>query len=232
MAVVKKTWDELLQKNNKMTNLFDNMSTLATAVDTAFNTKYNASTHVADVLSDIKTDYLTVGSGLWKELEIFMSSFKEEDKRPYRTIQDKLTRYLVFFAKMITDDGLARSLITQRNFANNNHSGSTDKNYYSETPQIELSNFEEGIKYASNLGKNESIMNSSQSGASGETVKSKSWDEELKNLRFAFYNDLVDFIVDLPNTLYNYYALDSRPAMSLIKASYDYRKNLVKNKIL
>ena len=42
----------------------------------------------------------------------------------------------------------------------------------------------------------------------------------MKNLRLVFYNDLMDFIAWIPNIIYNYYCLDSRPAPALVKEYY------------
>lgn len=212
---------------NNLTNIIDSgLETYAQELDALFLEKYSVTTQVKDSLLATKSYLLNNSNNLWSDLPIFISSFKVKDQRPAKSIKDKLIRYMSFFTKMLTDDGIARSLVTSRNFSNRNNSSTTDKNYYSETPQIELTNFEEGIKYASNLGKNESTLSSGQAGTSGETVTSKSWDEELKNLRFTFYNDLVDFIVDIPNVLYNYYSLDSRPALEIQKARFDYYKQI------
>lgn len=237
MAVVKMTWNDLVTSTG-IQYLIDNTITgLGDNLDSAFETKYGTRTNIASLLASINTQYLKptpqVGSpNLWEDLPIYLSSYKVKDSRALSTIKDKLIRYLKFFTKMITDDGITRNLVTSRNFANNNSSTTVDKNLYSETPQIQLDNFENAIKYASNVARNDSNVTGAQSGASGETVTSKSWDEQMKNLRFAFYNDLAEFIADIPNILYNYYSLDSYPVPALVKARRDYYKNLVENQIL
>ena len=224
MAVIKKTWDEMLTEDNEISNIIDStVITLGSDLDTAFNTKYGSSTKVAEALTDMSNDYLKPANsqnarGLWEDLPIFLSSFKLKDRRPSLQVKDNLIRYLKFLTKMVTDEGITRKMVVARNFANNNSSSNTDKNVYSETPQLVLQDFEDAIQYASNVSRNENIGSSAQSGASGETANNVNWDEALKNLQFAFYNEIVDYIISIPSELYNYYALDSRPITELVVA--------------
>ena len=179
-------------------------------------------TQVKGLIDYINDYYFTAGETcVWKDMPIYMSSFKEKDKRIVFTLRDRLLKYLRFFTKMITDDGLMRRMSVSRNFSNNSTDNNTSRNYYSETPQESLDNFETAIiQYASNLTKDTSNRNGTQSGNSSETATNLSWDEGMKNLRLVFYNDLVDFIAEIPNIVYNYYCLDSRPAPALVSEYY------------
>lgn len=232
MAVIKKTWDEMLTENNDIVSIIDSdIISLGSSLDSAFNTKYGISTKVATALTDISNDYLKPSDspnarGLWEDLPIYLSSYKLKDRRACIKIKDNLIRYLRFLTKMVTDEGLQRKMVVARNFANNNTSSNTDKNVYSETPQLELQDFEDAIAYASNVSRNENSGSSSQSGASGETATNVNWEESLKNLQFAFYNEIVDYIVSLPSELYNYYSLDSKPITELVKARREALYNL------
>lgn len=221
---MKKTWDEILQEDNEITTIIDSdVITLATNLDSAFNTKYGVTTKVATALTDIANDYLKPSNsenarGLWEDLPIFLSNYKLKDRRPSIQIKDNLIRYLRFLTKMITDEGLQRKMVVNRNFNNSNTSNNTDKNVYSETPQLEIQTFEEAISYASNVSRNDNSGSSTQAGTSGETATNVNWEESLKNLQFAFYNEIIAYIVSLPSELYNYYALDSRPITELVVA--------------
>lgn len=234
--VVKKTWNELLQENNGLTTnlITQKLSELATALDSAFNTKYgesNTLSKIANLLAGIQSDYFVVmpsesGNGLWEDLPIYLSSYKLKDRRCANYFYDKLMKYITFLTKMITDEGLQRKMVVSRNFSNRNTSHNTDKNVYSETPQLELQSFEEAINYASNVSRNDNDGGSTQAGTSGETATNVNWEEALKNLQFAFYNELVDYICSIPNEVYRYYSLDSYPCTELLKYSYETLRNL------
>lgn len=222
----------MLQEDNEIATIIDNnIIGLGSALDSAFETKYGTLTKVANALTDISNDYLKPSDspnarGLWEDLPIYLSSFKLKDRRVCLQVKDNLIRYLKFLLKMTNDEGLQRKMVVSRNFANSNSSSNTDKNVYSETPSIELQNFEEAIKYASNVSRNDNTGSSSQSGASGETATNVNWEEALKNLQFAFYNEIVDYIISIPSELYNYYSLDSRPITELVKARREALYNL------
>ena len=229
MAVVKKTWKELTTNlSSVISALFTEASTLAGDVDTAFNTKYNTTLNsVSNALEMIRDDFLSPATTIWADMTIYMSSFKENDKRFIKVISDNLNKYLLFIKKMITDEGIKRDMIISRNYSNGTHSDGTDKNYFSETPQAELENFEDAIiRYASNLGKNNSSTDTRQNGSSGETTKSVNWDEQFKNLEFAFRNELVDYITRIPDMIYMNYCLDSRPFTEIRKEWYKHLKSL------
>ena len=228
--VVKKTWNELLTETNGITGIIDTtVINLGKDVDTSFNTKYEKGhTNLEGLLRDIKDYFLTSSdNNVWKELNIFMSSYKLKDFRFCRVIRDNLIKYLIFINKMINDEGIKRRMSTSRSFSNGTSSESEDKNYFSETPQATLDNFETAIiKYASNLGKNDVTSTTRQNGSNTENVNSANWEEEFKNLEFAFYNDLADYITRIPDMLYNNFCLDSRPCTEIRKASREAIKDL------
>ncbi len=227
--ILTKTWNEMItNERTKISEIIDSyVIAEGTQIDTLFNTKYGINTEIANALNLVKDDYLTDG-GIWEDLPIYLSSYKENDRRLSLHIKDNLKRYIRFYTKMITDDGLAKRIVINRTFENTTEGESTDKNIYSETPSIELDNFEEGIKYASNLSQNSNDNTLNASGENEEISKTTTWEEELKNVRFAFYNDLIDYIEKIPNLLYEYYALDSRPAKELIKATHEYFKTIIR----
>lgn len=245
MAVIKTTWGTLIDSLGIYDNLYDGGNAviyhLISDVDDAFYQKYGTDTELADALESIAHQFLQKGSGatkhVWDNLPIYCSSYKYNIKdgivismeyRILHLICDNLTRYAIFFKKMITDEGLQRKLLTSKEYTHNNESDSGDKNVYSETPELELDNFEDAIKFASNVSKADLHNESEQTGSSTETVNSTSWEEGLRNLRFAFYNDLIYYINSIPNLIYSYYSLDSMPATELVKEQREYLKTVSK----
>lgn len=165
-------------------------------------------------------------NNIWKDMDIFLSSFKEKDKRIFNEIRLRLFQYLGFFKKVLTDDGVARKMVTHRNYSGTGTSSGDYKNYYSETPQIELTNFDDAIKYASTLEKNEDSRDTSKEGESDFELKSFNWDEALKNMKMVFYNDLIRYINSLPLLVYDYYALDEYPVGYSIAEYFKTMKDL------
>ena len=221
--VVKKKWNELVTQNSLSSIIDTNTIALGTTLDSEMNTKYGTFSNIEDLLKHIKNDFLTSSSnGVWYELPIYMSSFKEKDKRVLYGLNDRLNKYIRFFTKMLVDDGLARQMSIDRGFDNHSGESDTNKRYDSETPSEEIDNFETAIiKYASALSKDQRNRTANQNGTSYERAKNLTWDEGMKNLRLVFYNDLVDFISSIPNIVYNYYCLDSRPAPDLVRGYYE-----------
>ena len=168
----------------------------------------------------------TAEDNYWADMPIYVSSYLFKDKRPFGELVLRLTQYLGFYKRILTDKGLARSVITHREYSNEGQSDGNNKNFNSETPQITLNNFDDAIKYASNLSKNEDHNESSTSGESDLSVSSKSWDEEEKNLKYIFYNDICDFIRKMPQWIYEQYSIDSMPAFDLVKETFNYFKDI------
>lgn len=228
MAIVKKEWTNFV--NTLGISLKFNSSNIATLIhtlDVAFQTKYGVITSTSSVYTTMLLSFFgNEQHNLWNGLPLYTSSFKQNDMRIIYSIIENLTKYTIFLTKMIDDEGIQRKLLTSKEYTHNNTSDSGDKNLYSETPQIELDNFENAIKYASNLSKSDLHNESEQTGDSTETVTSTTWDEGLRNLRFAFYNDLIDYINSIPNLIYSYYSLDSLPVPELVKANREYFKTI------
>ena len=232
--ILKKKWIELLQENNVGDYSVDSLGiyALITEVDNLFTyqcnpdaTNYN---RIKRLYEEIVDHFLTnvEADNYWADMPIFISSYKFKDKSPFGELLLRLTQYLGFYKRILTDEGLARSVVTHREYSNTGESDGNNKNYNSETPQITLNNFDDAIKYASNLSKNEDHTESSTSGDSDLSVKSKSWDEEEKNLKYIFYNDLCDFIRKMPQWIYAQYSLDSMPSYDIVKETFNYFKDM------
>lgn len=233
--ILKKTWIEILQQNNTGNYSLSQAGLLALIqeVDALFTSQYKSGTGVNDYrLTNIYTEIVshfvvnTKADNYWADMPIFVSSYSWKDKTPFGETILRLTQYLGFYKKILTDKGLARSVITHREYDNRGNSDGTTKSYNSETPQISLDNFDDAIKYASNLAKNEDLTHSRTYGDSDLTVSSKSWDEEEKNLKYLFYNDLCDYMRQIPRYIYSEYSLDTAPADFIVEETFKYFKDM------
>ena len=235
--ILKKKWIELLQENNVGDYSINNLSIyrLIADVDLLFTQQCLQTTsqevnfnRLKLIFDEITGHFLTntEEDNYWADMPIFVSSYNFKNKAPFGELLLRLTQYLGFYKKILTDKGLVRSVITHRDYSNSGSSDGNNKNFNSETPQINLTNFDDAIKYASNLTKNEDHSESETSGESDLTVSSKSWDEEEKNLKYIFYNDLCDFLRKIPQWIYSQYALDSMPTIDLVKETFNYFKDI------
>ena len=232
--ILKKKWIELLQENNIGDYSVNSAGiyALITEVDDLFTKQCNPDANnynrIKRLYDEITDHFLTntEADNYWADMPIFVSSYNFKNKTPFGELVLRITQYLGFYKKILTDKGLARSVVTHREYSNTGESDGNNKNYNSETPQINLDNFDDAIKYASNLSKNEDHTESSTSGDSDLTVSSKSWDEEEKNLKYIFYNDLCDFIRKMPQWVYAQYSLDTMPAYDIVKETFNYFKDI------
>lgn len=233
--ILKKKWIEILQQNNTGNYSLSQagLVSLIEEVDALFTSQYDSTEGANDnrlknLYNEIITHFVTntTADNYWADMPIFVSSWNWKDKYPFGLLVLRLTQYLGFYKKILTDNGLARSVVTHREFSNSGESDGTNRAYETETPQIELENFEEGIKYASALNKNVDHSESSSSGDSDLTVSSKSWDEEEKNMKLVFYNDLCDFVREIPQWIYSQYAIDSLPSDEIVRETFNYFKDM------
>ena len=233
MAIKKTTWTKLIQRNSEFTaekallSTTDIMNQLS-AVDAGLVAK-----GMVGYLSALHTTMLTryinqSANEVWKDLPIYISTYKEHDFRIWYLIADSLTRYLSFYKKILTDDGFARRFVYDRQFHNESATSQSNKDYNSETPNIELDNFEDAIKYASSLSKQEQDAEGEQAGTSQDVHTGKTFDEAIKNARLIYFNELADYIARIPNMIYKYYSLDSMPVTGVIIESREYLRSLFK----
>ena len=64
------------------------------------------------------------------------------------------------------------------------------------------------------------------SGTVSETKSDITWDEGMKNLRTQLFNELVDYVCEVPNMIYNHYCTDTLPAGLMIKGVLEHIKNI------
>lgn len=231
MAIKKTTWTKLIQRNSEFSAEKALLSSTAitsqlSAIDNAIQGKGMVG-YISALHTTMLDRYINQSANeIWKDLPIYISTYKEHDFRIWYLLADSLTRYLAFYLKILTDDGFARRFIYDRSFTNRSNTSQTNKGYNSETPQIALQNFDEAINYASSLNKEEQVASGGQAGTSQDVHTGKTFDEAIKNARLIFFNDLADWIAKIPNMVYKYYALDSMPVTGVIIESREYLRGL------
>lgn len=230
MSLLKKTWNDLITEHvTALSNMCLPLYDLLSNIDEKFYAKISEGTsplYLSELLPYISENFFTPNNSLWDEMPIYVSSYKFSDKRIINEISVRLLQYIGFYNKILTDDGVAREVVTHRTFASEGDNSGDYKNYESETPQIGLTNFDEAINYASRLEKNEDSRHTEKSGSSDYELKSFNWDEALRNMKLVFYDDLVRYINRIPELIYNYYSTDEIPVGESIKGYFDMLKDL------
>ena len=151
--------------------------------------------------------------------------------------KSNIGKYTGFYYKILTEEGLQRSLSYNKSYSNSGSSSMIDRGINSETPQNSLlydsqdpasdTKFDEAIAtYASNIDKNKSATSSSSEGTSGTTATGVTWEEARKNVLLLFFNELKDFIMSIPERIYAWYSIDTMPFIDLHKEFIDYIKTL------
>lgn len=232
--IMKLKWIQLVNQNNVGNYALNQQGMLALIdeVDTLFTASYSDSEsandgrirHVYDEMLNFFAS--NEEDNYWADMPIYTSSWIYRDKSPFGEIILRLTQYLGFYKKILKDKGLARSVVTHREYSNDGESDGTNKQLNSDVPQKVITAFEDAIQYVSTANKNEDHTESSTSGESDLTVDSKSWDEAEKNMKYIFYNDLVNYIRDIPRWIYAQYSTDSLPTDALVEETFKYFKDM------
>ena len=225
--IQKKLWTELVTSNQLADILDSDIVSVAGQIDTLLHDKFNIVSSLQTFVNYVKTAFFSSeGNNQWSGLNIFLSSYSVGDLRFRYLLNDKIKKYLAFYYKFIYDDGLAKKITIDKEYEDHTGSSTHNNNIHSELPQIELNNFEEGIKYASTLDKDTGGMTANNHGEGNETRKEVTWDEAMTNLRTMLFNELIDYIVRVPNMIYNHYSLDTMPYYEIINSTFKYFENL------
>lgn len=242
MSVLKKTWKELLTNVGEWELIFEDNETipaqLIAKIDSEIKSLYPKVDDGQGGEIELSPNYLSKAfnkvflmfqpddNNIWKDMPIWVSSYKYNDSRIYIMLYTKLIEYLGFYNRILTDEGVAKKLVTHRTFEASSDSSGSSKDYDSETPQIQLTNFDEAINYASRLGKTEDSATKDTDGSTDFELSKVEYDEALKNLKLTFYDELVEYMLRLPEIVYNYYCLDTMPVTDLVKEYHNYLKDL------
>ena len=225
---------------NLMTNLdakteFDKFNNEVKAVDDLINAKLSGySTQSLFKILDLVCDQMLTNNdnGIWADLPVFMSSYREHDKRFIFLLCSNLREYIGFYKAMLTNNGVSRALEYAKTYSNDGEASSTERRTDSETPQNPSlydsthpesdTLFDQAIAdYASAIGKNKASSTSKSWGGSTTNVSGVTWEEAKKNLQYVFYNELKNFIMSIPERIYSYYSLETTPMPSLLKMAFE-----------
>ena len=230
MAIKRIKWTQLVTQLDAQDILDDTAQELE-YIDDKINalTGSMASKELKDLMKYVDDYHLKPSDSLvWKDLDIYVSSFKENDRRFILLLKNKLRDYIGFYRKILTDTGIQRALVYAKSYENDGNSSSIERGTDSVTPQN--SNlydsehpesdalFDQAIAdFASSIDKNKASSSSHSEGGSTTNVTGVTWEEGKKNLQLVFYNELKDYIMSLPERIYSYYSIDTIPAPELLK---------------
>ena len=142
--ILKKKWIELMQENNTgnysltqagIISLIEEVDILfSQSVGDENSTNLN---RIKNIYTEITSHFTnpTEADNYWADMPIFVSSWNWKDKSIFGETILRLTQYLGFYKKILTDKGLARSVVTHREYSNSGESDGTNKNFNSETPK-------------------------------------------------------------------------------------------------
>lgn len=240
MSVKKIKWNQLMS-NIDAQDIFDDSEQELIYIDNKINqfSQSYASKPLRDLMKCVDDNFLKASnSNIWKNLDIYLSSYRENDKRFVLLLKNKLREYLGFYSKILTDTGVQRSLVYAKTYSASGSASSTERGFNSTTPQNSSlydsthpesdSLFDEAIaNYASSIDKNKASSLTSSEGGSETNVSGVTWEEAKKNLQLLFYNELKDYIMSIPERIYSYYCLETLPAPELYKATVEYIETVI-----
>ena len=234
MAVKKLKWPQLMTNLNPAV-ILEVMEADIDEIDSAINDELQGG---GEGLGDLKNEIYRIlypnpeSGNVWQDLDIYISSFKEHDRRFIFLLQAKLREYVAFYRRVLTDAGVQRQLVYSKLYNNSGSANSTERGTTSVTPQNSNlydpqhpesdSLFDVAIaNFASNIDKNKASSTSSSQGNSSTTVTGTTWEEGKKNLQMLFFNELKDYMMSIPERIYSYYSLETIPAPELYKKLLD-----------
>ena len=223
--------------NLRPSDILDEASSVIEEVDELINaqlTDYElqALTVLSEYINSSLFTELSAGN-IWKDMDIYLSSYVENDRRFILLLKNKLREYVGFYLKILNDEGLQRHLVYAKTYGNDGNSSSLERGTNSNTPQnsglYDPSHpesdtlFDQAIAdYASNIDKNKASTTSHTEGTSDTTVSGTTWEEAKRNVQMFFYNELKDFIFSLPERIYSHYSLSTIPAPELAKKWFEH----------
>ena len=241
MAIKKILWKKLMT-NVTASQLFTDIEDILKGLDDSLNAKLGQEEesnlyeeeNLYDLCHFISSKVVTDSNdGIWKELPIYISSYKEYDERDILLLKNKLREYVGFYKKILDDEGLQRHLVYAKSYGNDGNTTSNDRGIDSSVPQNSNlydpltpdsdATFDQAIAdYASAISKNKAKTTSHTEGTSDTTVSGATWEESKKNVQMFFYNELKDFIYSLPERIYSMYSLSTIPAPELCKRFFEH----------
>ena len=242
MSIKKITWNQLMNNLDECEYLFSDEETegkkstkdIVTEIDNLVDSFINEDgdylqTPLTDLVNYLEQNVLVKGnSGIWNKMPLYTSSYIENDRRFLYLLKSKIREYLVFYKKILTDEGVQRHLVYDKEYENDGNSDNLERGINSNTPQNSAlydsehpesdAKFDQAIAdYASTIDKNKAHTTSHTEGSSGTTVSGTTWEEGKKNIQMMFFNELKDYIFSIPERIYSFYSLETIPAPELTK---------------
>lgn len=241
MAIKKSKWKDLLTNllNSNVVTAWAKVDVAIDDVVTAQSAKFGDS-NIGILYNEIKSVLCMdpLNESMWKDLLIYTSSFKENDRRFLVLLAQKALEYTCFYEKILTDSGVQRALIYAKSYGNDGTSSTVERATNSTTPQnsnlynadeeVADTMFDEAIaNFASNIDKNKGASTSHTEGESTTNVSGVTWDEQRKNLQMVYYGELCNYLMSIPEKIYSYYSLDTIPAPELTKLFFKHIKEVM-----
>ena len=139
------------------------------SIDTLLNAKLPVSVTGGSGLADMEkyiVDHILVTDeteSIWKDLPIYVSSYKAYDKRFIKLIFNKMREYIDFYYKILTDNGVARRLIYSK-----------DYNNYGRTSSSENASLSKAGSDTTTYGEGSSVTSNADGQTSGNSRKIRS----------------------------------------------------------
>lgn len=236
MAVKKIKWSTLMSNLSICSALAD-LTAVIDEIDDLLNENISSSEDYLRALFDNVEGVFHPQTSIWKDMPIFISSYKEHDARFANLLCNKVREYINFYYKILTDSGVQRALAYSKSYSNSGSSSSQERGTDSVTPQNASlydsqhpesdSLFDQAIAdFASSINKTKGSTTSSTSGSSSTNVSGTTWEEAKQNLKLMFFNELKDYLMSLPERVYAYYSLETMPIRFLHEEFINYIKGL------
>ena len=235
MAIKKIKWLTLVTQIDAQ-DIFDDIEQELITIDNSINAYLGSlrSKELRDLMEYVDDYHLKPSDSLiWKDLDIFVSSYKENDRRFILLLKNKLREYVAFYKKILDDSGIQRALVYAKSYENDGNASSIERGLNSTTPQnsnlYDSSHpesdalFDQAIAdFASAIDKNKASSNSHSEGGSTTNVTGVTWEEGKKNIQLLFYNELKEYIMSIPDRIYSYYSIETIPVPELAKKMFSF----------
>ena len=120
MAIKKIKWETLITQIDAQ-DILDDTAQEMKWIDNQINalTTSIQANELYDLMKYVDDYHLKDSDNLvWKGLDIYVSSYKERDRRFILLLKNKLREYIAFYKKVLTDSGVQRALIYGKTYEN------------------------------------------------------------------------------------------------------------------
>lgn len=225
--IIKMTWADFLTSIDSQIKLFTrsdgDYNKLLDQLENAINGRFNGINPMKIKDMQLVVNSLLSDTGSWKDLNIYLSSYSLNGLRAL-SVYNKTVQYLSWALKVITDNGVAGKIVNSRKMGENGTNTGKSKDTYSELPQVDTNTetqFDLDISYVSNITNNDNNSTYNRDVSEESNATSTTWKEEVENLQMIYLNEICNYIMNIPYTIYRSYSLDSMPVNELVKSYYE-----------